>query len=117
MAVNSGDPHARARRLIEHARSALDAVRAFSERHKKLLPERAFEHLRRLLIVDPTTRALWQAAYKNSEPACERLGATHLLHHGVWTFKADAVGARTDLMYAEPVDLDQAASRCGAGAD
>jgi hypothetical protein len=173
MAVNSGDPYARARWLIEHARSALGAVRAFSERHKKLLPEpvmtsiallleqagalvqdatgatrddkastsilllglfqseisllladgratilarceRAFEHLHRLLIVDPATRALWQAAYDDSEPACERLGATHLLHHGIWTFKADAVGARTDLMYAEPVDLDQAA-RADAG--
>jgi hypothetical protein len=168
MAVNSGDTYARARRLIEHGQSTLEAVRIFGDRHKRLLSapaltainqlleqatplvkdpasstrqeqasaallllglfeseisllltdgratirthcERAFEHLRRLIVVDSTQRKLWQAAYADKELACERLGATHLLLHGIWTFKTDAAGARTDLVYSEPVDLDQAA--------
>jgi hypothetical protein len=71
--------------------------------------ERAFEHLRRVLIVDPAQRRLWHAAHELNEPACEKLGATHLLHHGIWAFKVDAIGARTDLMYSEPVNLEHAA--------
>jgi hypothetical protein len=35
--------------------------------------ERAFEHLRRLVVVDPAQKALWQAAYAEGEVACEKL--------------------------------------------
>ena len=173
MAVNTGDPFARARRLLEHAKSALDAVAEFAGRHGSALPERArraiervleqarplvqevsgtmrndaasasillielfesemshlladsravivgrceraFEHLRRSLVVDPTLCTLWGDAYREGEPACEKLGAVHLLHHGIWTFKANTEGARTDLIYGTPVDLDQAV-RADAG--
>jgi hypothetical protein len=70
--------------------------------------ERAFEHLRRLIVVDPAQKALWQAGYRDGEVACEKLGATHLLGHGIWAFKADSVGARTDLVYSEPINFDSA---------
>jgi hypothetical protein len=66
--------------------------------------ERAFEHLRRLIVVDAHQRDLWQGAYAAGEPACEALGATALLHHGIWTFKASSAGGRTDLVYSEPID-------------
>jgi hypothetical protein len=70
--------------------------------------ERAFEHLRRLIVVDPAQRRLWQEAYANGEPACEGLGATALLYHGIWTFKANATGGRSDLVYSEPIDVASA---------
>jgi hypothetical protein len=34
---------------------------------------------------------------------CEKLGAVHLLSHGIWAFKVDAAGGRTDLVYQEPL--------------
>ncbi len=38
--------------------------------------------------------------------ACEKLGAVHLLLHGIWAFKVDAAGARTDLVFQEPASLE-----------
>jgi hypothetical protein len=64
---------------------------------------RTFTHLQRSIVADDGVRATWDGAFhrkgtKNStaETACEKLGATHLLLHGVWAFKADATGGRTD---------------------
>jgi hypothetical protein len=69
--------------------------------------DRAFEHLQRSIVADPDFRAKWQAAYGDGERACEQLGAVHLLLHGIWAFKVDAAGERTDLVYQEPiVDFD-----------
>jgi len=67
---------------------------------------RAFEHLNRLIAVDISQASLWQKAFKRKgekqrEVACERLGAVHLLWHGVWAFKVYGEGARTDLIAAE----------------
>ena len=39
---------------------------------------------------------------EEGEVACEKLGAVHLLLHGIWAFKVDAAGARTDLVFQEP---------------
>src|ERR1700722_9028346 len=39
--------------------------------------------------------------------ACERLGAVHLLWHGIFAFKVDGSGARTDLIAPEQPDLNQ----------
>lgn len=65
--------------------------------------ERAFAHLQRSIVVDPDVRAKWQKAFGDGEVACEKLGAVHLLLHGIWAFKIDAVvAARTDLVYQEP---------------
>jgi hypothetical protein len=58
--------------------------------------------LQRLLVVDASARAAWQAALKDGEIACEKLGAVHLLWHGIWAFKVNAAGERTDLIFQEP---------------
>ena len=41
--------------------------------------------------------------YKERETTCEKLGAAHLLLHGVWAFKASVEGGRTDLIISEPM--------------
>jgi len=64
--------------------------------------ERAFLHLQRSLIVDESLKDRWLAAFKSGEVACERLGSVHLLAHGIYAFKIDAKGARTDLIFDEP---------------
>jgi hypothetical protein len=65
--------------------------------------DRAFEHLQRMIVVDSDCRAKWHTAFGRGEEACEQLGAVHLLLHGIWTFKANAKGERTDLVYQEPI--------------
>ncbi|HIJ44324.1 MAG: hypothetical protein QF511_00225 [Rhodospirillales bacterium] len=68
--------------------------------------ERAFAHLQRSVVVDQAFREKWIAAFKKGEVACEKLGTVHLLLHGIWAFKVDAAGARTDLVESDPVSLD-----------
>lgn len=65
--------------------------------------ERAFFHLQRSLVVDTTLRDKWLNALEAGEVECEKLGAVHLLLHGIWAFKVNAAGARTDLVFQEPV--------------
>lgn len=71
--------------------------------------ERAFLHLQQCIAAAGDVRDRWQAAYGEGETACERLGGAHLLQHGIYAFKANGEGARTDLVFAEPVDGDGAA--------
>lgn len=74
----------------------------------KRITDRAFVHLQRLIIADKTTQQRWFEAFKSGETACEKLGAAHLLLHGVWAFKAPAEGERSDLILGEPLrDLFQ----------
>ncbi len=54
-------------------------------------------------MVDDDVRKKWNAAYNRHETACERLGAVHLLSHGIWAFKITAPGAATDLVYGDPL--------------
>lgn len=69
--------------------------------------ERAFLHLQRAIVVDDDVREKWKNAYNAGEVRCEKLGAVHLLQHGIWAFKVNAEGARTDLVYGEPIgDID-----------
>ncbi len=63
--------------------------------------ERAFSHLQRQIVVDSEFREKWKAAFENGEVACEKLGAVHLLLHGIYAFKVGAAGARTDLVFQE----------------
>ena len=65
--------------------------------------ELAFMHLQRLIAVDEDYQKKWQAAFATHETHCERLGGLHLLWHGIWAFKADASGGKTDLVYQEPL--------------
>jgi len=64
--------------------------------------ERAFSHLQRSIVADESIRERWQNAFDEGEVACEKLGAVHLLLHGIWAFKVDSAGARTDLVFEEP---------------
>jgi hypothetical protein len=97
----------------DRVRLALTAMAAFESRMSFLLSdvqevirarsERAFAHLQRSIVVDTSLRQRWLDAFEEGEAACEKLGAVHLLLHGIWAFKVDAVGARTDLVLQEPV--------------
>jgi hypothetical protein len=73
--------------------------------------ERGFLHLQQSIVADPAVRRSWQAAFAEGEPACERLGGTHLLLHGIYAFKVHGTGARTDLVFGEPVESDAEAGR------
>lgn len=69
---------------------------------------RALVHLQAVLRTDGAVRNTWQEAWKRTEPALEELGAAHLLHHGIWCFKANAEGQRTDLIASpEGIGVDE----------
>ncbi len=65
------------------------------------LTARAFLHLQRSIVADASVREKWKAALAQHEMACEKLGAVHLLQHGIWSFKVDSIGERTDLVLGE----------------
>lgn len=65
------------------------------------LVERAFLHLTRSLAIDGQLRKRWLDAFDYGETRCEKLGAVHLLSHGIWGFKVSAAGAATDLILSE----------------
>lgn len=76
--------------------------------------ERAFLLLNRQLVVDEELRRKWQSAFDDEhEPASEKLGSVHLLSQGIYAFKINAEGARTDLIFDEPPD--PAVSRSAEG--
>jgi hypothetical protein len=75
------------------------------------LVDRAFIHLQRAIIADPVIRETWQRAFAEGEPACEKLGAAHLLLHGIWAFKATAEGERTDLVLGHVFEMDASIER------
>lgn len=85
-------------------RSQFEYLIRDTEAKGRSLAELAFEHLRRQLVVDEDIRKKWQAAFKRHETACERLGAVHLLSHGIWAFKVVAPGGATDLVFGDPVE-------------
>jgi len=67
------------------------------------LSDRPLTHLQRSIVVDSELRQKWNEAFEAGEPACERLGAVHLLLHGIWAFKVNTAGERTDLVFNEPL--------------
>ena len=75
------------------------------------LVERAFIHLQRSIIADRTVQATWHAAFEDGETGCEKLGAAHLLLHGIWGFKANAEGERTDLILGQRLQIDSQVER------
>ena len=68
--------------------------------------EIAFMHLQRLIVVDEDYRKKWQAAHDVHETHCEKLGALHLLWHGILAFKVDAEGGKTDLVYQNALQTE-----------
>ena len=69
----------------------------------KRLSERAFIHLQRSIVVDSELRRKWIEAFNTGETSCEKLGAVHLLLHGIWAFKVNTEGERTDLVFNDPI--------------
>lgn len=90
--------------LLASIKGNVDWLLADSEAVWRSTTERAFEHLQRTIVVDPDAKRRWKDAFADDEPACERLGAVHLLWHGIWGFKVHAEGERTDLVLGELID-------------
>jgi hypothetical protein len=77
-----------------------------SDQIAKSLTERAFLHLQRSIVVDDQIAKKWQEALVRGELACEKLGAIHLLSHGIWAFKVDGAGERTDLILSRKIESE-----------
>jgi hypothetical protein len=92
--------------LLLSLQGELSHLLADTEYRAHSLVERAFAHLRRSIVVDEILAARWRTAYETHETHCERLGAIHLLAHGLWGFKASAIGGATDLVLGEPLAAD-----------
>ena len=96
-----------------HVQFALTSLAAFQSEFSYIIAdtqavalrttERAFAHLQRSVIADDEIRKKWLSAFSDGELKCEKLGALHLLYHGVWAFKAHAEKGRTDLILNEPL--------------
>jgi hypothetical protein len=89
---------------IATVRSEFEYLIHDSEIEGRNRTEVAFEHLRRMIAVDSEAREKWESAYAQNEPACERLGAVHLLSHGIFAFKVSSIDSATDLAFNEPLD-------------
>jgi hypothetical protein len=100
---------------VQNVRSCLVALRAFeaemtfllsdSQQSMRTRSERAFRHLIWQIAADDEVRRRWQTAFEQGEAKCEKLGAAHLLWHGIFAFKIDAYKGRTDLVFGEPRSL------------
>jgi hypothetical protein len=108
-ATSLSEPDQRVARGALVALAALEAEITFilSGRQEQIRArsERAFMLLQRTLAVDEDVRTKWQRALEDGgETACERLGSIHLLSQGIYAFKVNSEGARTDLVFPEPPD-------------
>lgn len=92
----------------------MDALLSDIEQPIKTRTDRAFLHLQNSILVSEHIREEWMLAFNVDETACEKLGAVHLLSHGIYAFKADGARGRTDLVLNNPVD-DELASRVAEG--
>jgi len=86
--------------LLCKVKAEVDYFLADKQVRARRAVDRAFMHLKRSIMADRDFRRKWMAAAKekNAEVACEKLGALHLLLHGIWAFKADGKGGKTDLI-------------------
>lgn len=108
-----------------HVRTALVGLAALEAEVSYLLSdhqasirsrvERAFQHLQRSIVVDHDIRDRWRKAFQAGEVECEKIGAVHLLSHGIWAFKVNASGGRTDLVYQEPLQDTRAVASAAEG--
>jgi hypothetical protein len=88
-------------------RSSFEYLTQDAETDVRSRTELAFEHLRRLILVDEEVRAKWLRHRKEGgERSCEKLGAVHLLSHGILAFKVDGQRGITDLVFSEPLDVN-----------
>jgi hypothetical protein len=89
-------------------RNDLDVVLGDGQEAIRSRTERAILHLQWSIQTTEPVRKAWIDAFEKDEAACEALGATHLLAHGIFAFKATSSAARTDLVFHEPVNTDVA---------
>jgi hypothetical protein len=111
--IDTGFPNLKSANAFNHVHvmvTLLVSFRAEFEYHlsdttavAKRLSERAFTHLQRSIVVDAELRKKWKDGFEKGEPACEKLGAVHLLLHGIWAFKVNTEGERTDLVFNDPI--------------
>jgi hypothetical protein len=97
--------------LLQSIRAEVTHLLADTEYQARCTVERAFLHLKRSIIVDEGLRKRWKAAFEGHETHCEKLGAVHLLGHGLWGFKVSATGAATDLVLGEALTPDDEVER------
>lgn len=91
--------------MLLSLKAELDHLLSDQQEHIRSRAERALLHLQRVLAVDSSVRAQWDAALNGKgETECEQLGAVHLLQHGLFAFKVNTAGARTDLVFADMRD-------------
>jgi hypothetical protein len=100
---------------LASVRTEFEYLIADTEEVTKNLVIRAFTHLQRTLIADDIVQSRWREALSSREPACERLGACHLLQHGIWAFKTSAEGERTDLVLGIPLEITAEVRRASEG--
>ena len=93
---------------LQAIESAVSYSLAGSEQRVYSITERAIQHLQRSLIVGGALRSRWLRAFGRREPDLEALGALHLLNHGIFAFKINASGARTDLVIPDSDPADAA---------
>jgi hypothetical protein len=89
--------------ILRMIRSEVDYFLADRETVLQSRIERALLHLQWSIASTDRVKDDWQQAFAAGETKCEALGATHLLAHGIFAFKAHTSHARTDLIYREPV--------------
>jgi hypothetical protein len=89
-------------------RSEFSLLLADTEAVARSLVDRALLHLQRSIVADESFAARWRRAFERGETACEQLGAVHLLSFGIYAFKANAAGERTDLVLGGSVLLEEA---------
>jgi hypothetical protein len=92
--------------LLASIRSELDHLLADQNAIIRSHVKRAFQHLDRSLVADSELRQKWLRAFSEGETACEKLGAAHMLLHGIWAFKANSARQRTDLVLGNTLDVD-----------
>ncbi len=101
--------------VLSSAKSQLNYHMSGTHQQLRLLTDRAFMHLQRCIIADDELREKWKKAFGRGETKCEALGAVHLLWHGIWAFKANAAGGRTDLVLGNVIDNQSIATEAALG--
>ncbi len=92
--------------LLASIRAELDHLLSDQDAIIRSHVKRAFRHLDRSLVADSEIRQKWLKAFDEGETACEKLGAVHLLLHGIWAFKAHSARQRTDLVLGNTLEVD-----------
>ena len=112
----SADHRAARGALVGLAAVEAEVTYIFSGRQEAIRSrsERSFLLLQRLIAVDEDVQSKWITALGKGEVACEKLGSVHLLGQGIYAFKIDAAGARSDLVFHEPPN-DALLARSGDG--